>query len=179
MASAAPSTGPEVAGSASIAVLPFVNMSGDAEQSYFADGITEDIITDLARVAGLAVASKTASQIYRGGQVPPAQISRELGVRYILDGSVRKAGDHVRISAHLTDAETNLQAWSERYDRRLENIFDLQSEISRAIVQALKGNLAPHPGDMPARQGTTNVETAESCAMRWHMLKWPCGCNPT
>ena len=159
--SAASSAGPVVAGSASIAVLPFVNMSGDAEQTYFADGITEDIITDLARVAGLAVAAKTASQIYRGGQVPPAQISRELGVRYILDGSVRKAGDQVRISAHLTDAETNLQAWSERYDRRLENIFDLQSEISRAIVQALKGSLAPQTGDMPARQGTTNVEAYE------------------
>ena len=161
MASAAPSAGPEVAGSASIAVLPFVNMSGDAEQTYFADGITEDIITDLARVTGLAVASKTASQIYRGGQVPPAQISRELGVRYILDGSVRKAGDQVRISAHLTDGETNLQAWSERYDRRLENIFDLQTEISRAIVRALKGSLAPQAGDIPARQGTTNVEAYE------------------
>ena len=145
----------------SVAVIPFVNMSGDAEQNYFADGITEDIITDLSRVEGLAVAAKTASQIYRGAQVPPAQISRELGVRYILEGSVRKAGEQVRISAHLTDAATNLQAWSQRYDRRLENIFDLQSEISGAIVSALKGSLAPQAGDIPARQGTTSVEAYE------------------
>ncbi len=158
-----------------VAVIPFVNMSGDAEQTYFADGITEDIITDLSDVDGLKVASKSASGMYRGVRLPPAQIAAEIGVRYILEGSVRKAGDHVRISAHLTDATTNLSTWSQRYDRRLENIFDLQAEISRAIVTALRPSLAPGSDDgsddgsggggVTTKRTTANVEAYE-CYMR-------------
>ena len=125
----------------SIAVLPFVNMSGDAEQNYFADGMTEDILTDLSDVPGLSVAAKSSSQIYRGAQMSAAQISQEIGVRYLLEGSVRKSGNHVRISAQLTDTHTNRLEWAERYGRRLDNVFELQSEISKAIVGALKLNL--------------------------------------
>lgn len=142
----------------SIAVLPFVNMSGDAEQQYFADGITEDIITDLSDVDALSIAAKSASQMYRGAPVSPVQISKELGVRYILEGSVRKAGDSVRISAQLMDARTNLQIWAERYDRQLENIFQLQSEISQAIVGALEIKLVTAPQNVTEKRTTTNVD---------------------
>lgn len=142
----------------SIAVLPFVNMSGDAEQNYFADGMTEDIITDLSDVDGLSVAAKSSSRMYRGAPVSPAQISQEIGVRYILEGSVRKSGDSVRISAQLTDTHSNLQAWAERYDRRLENIFDLQSEISKAIVGALKLNLTTTVTNVTEKRTTASVE---------------------
>jgi len=148
----------------SIAVLPFVNMSGDAEQNYFADGMTEDIITDLSDVDGLSVAAKGSSQMYRGAPVSPAQISQEIGARYILEGSVRKAGESVRISAQLTDAHSNLQTWAQRYDRRLENIFELQSEISKAIVAALELNLTTVAG-VSERRTTASVE-AYQCYLR-------------
>ena len=142
----------------SIAVLPFVNMSGDAEQNYFADGMTEDIITDLSDIDGLSVAAKSSSGMYRGAAVSAVQISKEIGVRYILEGSIRKAGDSVRISAHLTDAYSNRQTWAERYDRRLENIFELQSEISRAIVNALEMNLTKTEVPITDKRTTANVE---------------------
>ena len=141
-----------------IAVLPFVNVSGDTEQNYFADGITEDIITDLGEVDDLAVAAKGTSQIYRGAALAPAQISRELGVRYLLEGSVRKSGQAVRISAHLIDAQTNLQIWAERYDRQLDNIFELQSDISRAIVGALKLNLKTSRRHVASSRTTTSAQ---------------------
>ncbi len=153
-----PKSAPAETKNASIAVLPFVNMSGDAEQNYFADGITEDIITDLSSLSALSVAAKSASQMYRGATVAPVQISAELGVRYILEGSVRKAGDQVRISAHLTDAHTNRQEWSERYDRRLENIFDLQTEISTAIVGALRLTFVSGHASVTEKRTTANVE---------------------
>lgn len=145
----------------SIAVLPFVNMSGDAEQNYFAEGITEDIITDLSEVDALSIAAKSSSQMYRGVAISPSQIAEELGVRYILEGSVRKSGDSVRISAQLIDGPVNLQIWAERYDRRLENIFVLQSEISQAIVGALEVNLASITDNAIAKRTTNNVETYE------------------
>jgi len=152
-----------------IAVLPFVNMSGDAEQNYFADGITEDIITDLGDIDNLSVAAKSSSQMYRGAAISPVQISRELGVRYLLEGSVRKSGQAVRISAHLMDAQTNLQIWAERYDRQLDNIFELQSDISHAIVGALKLNLAPLSRHVSDRRTTTSVE-AYQCYLRGRAL---------
>lgn len=138
---------------ASIAVLPFVNMSGDADQNYFADGVTEDIITDLAAVEGLAVAANIASQMYRGGAFAPDRIARELDVRYILEGSVRAAGQSLRISARLVDAPANRQVWAERFDRRIENIFELQSDIASAIVLALRSNIGA--GSTPVRVART------------------------
>lgn len=142
----------------SIAVLPFVNMSGDAEQNYFADGITEDIIIDLSDIEPLSVAAKSSSEMFRGAAVSPARISEELGVRYILEGSVRKSGENVRISALLIDTTNNRQIWAERYDRTLENIFKIQSDISQEIVRALKINLKLVDGDTSAIQSATNAE---------------------
>jgi TolB-like protein len=144
----------------SIAVLPFVNLSGDAEQTYFAEGVTEDIITDLSGLQGLSVAASGASAIYRGAQIRPDRIAAELGVRYLLEGSVRRYDDAVRITAQLADGASNRQIWAERYDRRLANVFELQSEIAAAIVRALRLNLAPGAG-LPVRRATRNVEAYE------------------
>src|SRR5215475_12395037 len=107
----------------SIAVLPFQNMSGDPEQEYFSDGMTEDIITDLSKLSGLFVIARHASFLYKGRAVKPEQVSRELGVRYVLEGSVRKASNRVRISAQLVDATRGYPLWAERYDRDLQDIF--------------------------------------------------------
>ncbi len=141
-----------------IAVLPFVNLSGDAEQGYFADGITEDIITDLAGLDGLSVAAHTSSGIYRGGPVQTDRIAEELGVSHVLEGSVRMSGPTVRITARLADARSMRQIWAERYDRNLAGIFEMQSEIAAAIVQALRLNLAPGTAAVIAPRGTGDVE---------------------
>ncbi|MFF0947740.1 adenylate/guanylate cyclase domain-containing protein [Rhizobium leguminosarum] len=122
---------------ASIAVLPFTNMSGDPEQEYFSDGITEDIITDLAKVSALSVIARNSSFIYKGRSVDIKQVGRELGVLYVLEGSVRKAGTKVRIAAQLINGTDGRHVWAERYDRDLEDIFALQDEISKHIVDAL------------------------------------------
>ncbi len=121
----------------SIAVLPFQNMSGDAEQEYFSDGITEDIITDLSKLAGLLVIARNSSFTYKGRAVDMRQVGRELGVSHVLEGSVRRAGGRVRITAQLIEAATGHHAWAERYDRDLQDIFSLQDEITREIVTAL------------------------------------------
>ncbi len=142
----------------SIAVLPFANMSGDAEQEYFSDGITEDLITDLAKISGLFVASRNAVFLYKGKAVKPVEVSRELGVRYVLEGSVRKAGDRVRISAQLIDAGTGYHLWAERYDRDLTDIFALQDEITAKIVTALEVKLTEGEQEQVARRYTENLE---------------------
>jgi TolB-like protein/class 3 adenylate cyclase/Tfp pilus assembly protein PilF len=121
----------------SIAVLPFVNMSGDPEQEYFSDGMTEDLITELSRLAGLFVIARNSVFTYKGKAVKPDQVSRELGIRYMIEGSVRKAKDRVRITAQLIDATTGFHMWAERYDRDLEDIFTVQEEIARRITRAL------------------------------------------
>ena len=121
----------------SIAVLPFVNMSGDAEQEYFSDGITEDIITELTRFGELFVIARNSSFSYKGKSVKVQEIGRDLGVAYVVEGSVRKAGNRVRITAQLVEAETGNHVWAERYDRDLEDIFAVQDEITRAIVSIL------------------------------------------
>jgi adenylate cyclase len=121
----------------SIAVLPFVNMSGESAQEYFSDGMTEDLITDLSRLAGLFVIARNSVFTYKGKAVKPEQVSRELGVRYMLEGSVRKANDRVRITAQLVDATTGYHLWAERYDRDLQDIFAVQEEIARMITRAL------------------------------------------
>jgi adenylate cyclase len=121
----------------SIAVLPFTNMSGDPEQEYFGDGMTEDLITDLSKLSGLFVIARNSTFTYKEKSVNVQQVGRELGVRYVLEGSVRKASDRVRITAQLVDAKTGGHLWAERYDRNLENIFALQDEVTQKIVSVL------------------------------------------
>ena len=121
----------------SIAVLPFANMSGDPEQEYFADGMAEDIITALSRFTSLFVIARNSSFTYKGRAVDVRQVGRELGVRYVLEGSVQRHGNRIRITAQLIDAETGNHIWAERYDRDLEDIFAVQDEITRAMVTAL------------------------------------------
>jgi adenylate cyclase len=127
----------------SVAVLPFVNMSGDPEQEYFNDGITEDIITDLSKVSTLNVLSRNTTFTFKGKAVDIGQIAQRLKVGYIVEGSVRKAGGRVRITAQLIDASKDSHVWGERYDRELKDIFALQDEIAQAIVAALKIRLLP------------------------------------
>jgi adenylate cyclase len=125
----------------SIAVLPFDNMSGDPEQGYFADGITEDIITDLSKVSGLFVIARNSSFAYKGSAPDIRKVSRELGVRYVLEGSVRRIASRVRITAQMIDGTNGGHIWAERYDRDLEDVFAVQDEVTRTIVDALKVKL--------------------------------------
>ena len=141
-----------------ICVLPFVNMSGDPEQEYFSDGITEDIITDLSKVSALAVTSRNSAFVFKGKHVDVPMVARELKVNHVLEGSVRKAGGRVRITAQLVDGSSNDHVWAERYDRDLNDIFALQDEISAAIVKALKLKLLPEEKKAIEQRGTDNVE---------------------
>jgi TolB-like protein len=125
----------------SIAVLPFQNLSGDQEQEYFADGVVEDIITGLSRIKWLFVIARNSSFAYKGRALDVKQVGRDLGVRYVLEGSLRKASDRVRISVQLIEAETGGHIWAERYDRRLEDIFALQDEITLSVVGAIEPSL--------------------------------------
>lgn len=125
----------------SIAVLPFTNMSGDPSQEYFSDGLTEQIINGLCKVRNLFVIARNSSFAYKGKPVSVKQIAKELGVRYILEGSVQRAGDRVRITAQLIDATTNYHMWSETYDRDLEDIFSLQDEIMMKLISEMEANL--------------------------------------
>jgi adenylate cyclase len=142
----------------SICVLPFANMSGDPEQEYFSDGITEDIITDLSKVSALAVTSRNSAFVFKGKHVDVLKVARELKVNHVLEGSVRKAGGRVRITAQLVDGSSNDHLWAERYDRELNDIFALQDEISQAIVKALKLRLLPEEKQAIEERGTNNVE---------------------
>ena len=135
-------TAPAVLGPASvdrpsIAVLPFDNMSGDPEQQYFSDGIAEDVITSLSKIRWLFVIARNSSFGYRGGDVPVARIGDELGVRYVLEGSVRRAGDRVRVTAQLVEARSGNHVWAERWDRRLDDVFEVQDDITTRIVTEL------------------------------------------
>jgi len=154
-AQAGPVLGPPRVG---ICVLPFANMSGDQEQEYFSDGITEDIITDLSKVSALSVVSRNSAFMYKGKHVDVPKLARELKVGHILEGSVRKAGGRVRITAQLVDGSSNDHVWAERYDRDLSDIFALQAEISEAIVKALKLKLVPEEKKAIEHRGTDNVE---------------------
>ena len=133
-------------------------MSGDQEQEYFSDGITEDIITDLSKVSALAVVSRNSAFVYKGKHVDVPKVARELKVGHVLEGSVRKAGGRVRITAQLVDGSSNDHVWAERYDRDLNDIFALQAEISEAIVKALKLKLLPEEKKAIEQRGTDNVE---------------------
>jgi adenylate cyclase len=142
----------------SVCVLPFANMSGDPEQEYFSDGISEDIITDLSKVSALWVAARNTAFTFKGKHVDVPQVARQLKVSHVLEGSVRKAGGRVRITAQLVDGATGGHVWAERYDRDLNDIFALQDEISQAIVAALKLKLLPEEKKAIEQRGTTDPE---------------------
>src|ERR1700739_4303038 len=135
----------------SIAVLPFVNMSGDPEQEFFADGLTEDIITELSRFRQLLVISRNAVFVHKGKPVKAQQIARELGVDYVAEGSVRKAGNRVRVTVQLIDAATDTHIWAERYDRDLKDIFAIQDEVTAAVVATLSGRVEAATHERVAR----------------------------
>src|SRR5262249_29140613 len=137
------------------------NMSGDAEQEYFSDGITEDLITDLSKVSGLFVIARNSSFIYKGKAVKVQEIGRELGVRFVLEGSIRKSGNRARITAQLLDDESGGHLWAVRFDRDLTDIFATQDEVVRKIVGALAIKLTPGEEQRLRRRGTENVEAYE------------------
>jgi adenylate cyclase len=146
------------AGKPSIAVLPFANHSGEKEQGYLSDGISEDIITDLGKVSALWVAARNSVFTFKDRHVDVRDAARQLGVSHVLEGSVRRSGDRVRITAQLIDGSSGGQVWSERYDRSLSDIFALQDEISQAIVKALKLKLLPEEKQAIQRRGTSNSQ---------------------
>jgi adenylate cyclase len=141
----------------SVAVLPFNNMSGDPEQNYFAEGISEDITTELSRFRSIFVSSRNSAFTYRGKSVDIRQVGRELGVEYIVEGSVRKAGNRVRVTAQLIEVVTGHHVWAERYDRNLEDIFDVQDEITETIVSTLAGRIEAAGIERAKRKNTENM----------------------
>src|SRR5947209_178613 len=154
--SAAPAR--ESARSVSVCILPFANMSGDPEQEYFSDGISEDITTDLSKVSALEVIARNTAFQFKGRSVDISDIAKKLGVTHVLEGSVRKAGNRVRINAQLIDGRSGGHVWAERYDRNLDDIFAIQDELSQAIVEALKVKLLPRERKAIEQRGTTNSE---------------------
>jgi TolB-like protein/Flp pilus assembly protein TadD len=144
----------------SIAVLPFVNMSADPDNEYFSDGVAEEILNVLARIPELKVSARTSAFSYKGSDATIAQIARELGVSHVLEGSVRKSGNTVRVTAQLIEAGSGFHLWSETYDRELTNIFAIQDDIAQSIAEALKVRLLPAV-DQPNLTGTTNLEAYE------------------
>src|SRR5262249_10249447 len=137
----ASTSAPRLPDKPSVAVLPFTNMSGEADQEYFADGITDDIITELSRFSELFVIARNSSFQYKGKSADVRQIGRELGVGYVLEGGIRRSGDRVRIGAQLIDATTGAHRWAERYDRRLEDLFAVQDDVARSIVTTLAAHV--------------------------------------
>jgi adenylate cyclase len=148
----------------SIAVLPFANMSGDSEQEYFTDGISEDLITDLSKVSALFVIARNSSFTYKGRAVKVQEIGRELGVRFVLEGSIRKAGNRVRITAQLVDTQSGGHLWADRFDRDLTDIFATQDEVVQKIVGTLAIKLTQREVSL-LRRGTRNIEAYE-CWLR-------------
>ncbi|MBW2608523.1 MAG: tetratricopeptide repeat protein [Deltaproteobacteria bacterium] len=142
----------------SIAVLPFDNLSGDPEQEYFSDGLTEEIITALAKVPKMFVIARNSTFTYKGQPVKVNQVAEELGVRYVLEGSIRKAGDEIRITAQLIDALSGHHLWAERYDRNLSDIFAVQDEITKKIITAMQVKLTEGEEVRVAAKGTNNLE---------------------
>jgi adenylate cyclase len=142
----------------SIAVLPFANMSGDSEQDYFSDGMVEDIITGLARIKWLFVIARNSSFTYKGKAVDVKQVGRELGVRYILEGSVRKASNRLRVTGQVVEAETGRHVWAERYDRTLEDIFALQDELTTSVVAAIEPSLRQAEVERVKRKRPENLD---------------------
>lgn len=146
----------------SIAVLPFANISGDSEQEYFCDGITEDIITDLSKVPGLLVIARNSSFVFKGRSVDIPTVARELRVKTVLEGSIRRTGSRVRVTAQLIDATTGGHLWADRFDRDLTDIFSVQDELTREIVAALKLTLGPRGLAASSDTGTSNIAAQDA-----------------
>jgi adenylate cyclase len=162
-------TVPGFHGAPAIAVLPFDNLSGDPEQEYFADGIVEDLITRLSAWRSFPVIARNSSFTYKGRAMDVKQVSRDLGVRYVVEGSVRKAADRVRISAQLIDASTGQHVWAERYDRELSDIFSVQDEISETIVASMSPELSRFEMERVAYQARGNLDAWDSLVRgSWH-----------
>jgi TolB-like protein len=155
----------------SVAVLPFINMSSDPEQEYFSDGVTEDIITELSRWRLLLVQSRSASFRYRGTAADMRQIARELNVRYIVEGSVRRMVERIRISVQLIDAETGNHVWAERYDRELADIFAVQDQVVRTIVSTLVGRVEVAAVEQVRRKPPASL-VAYECVLKGNALPW-------
>jgi len=151
----------------SIAVLAFTNMSDDPQQEYFSDGISEDIITDLSKISGLIVIARNSSFTYKGKTVNVQQIGQDLGVRYLLEGSVRKAGDQMRINAQLIDASNGQHLWAERYDGKFDDVFALQDKITRKIISALALKLTASEEKAVADKGTDNLQAYDEFLKGW------------
>ncbi|MDH3692326.1 MAG: adenylate/guanylate cyclase domain-containing protein [Gammaproteobacteria bacterium] len=145
----------------SIAVLPFTNMSGDPEQEYFSDGITEDIITSLSRISGLLVVARNSTMVYKGTAVDIKQVGREQGVRYVLEGSVRKGGNRVRVTGQLIDTTTGHHLWAEHYDRELDDIFAVQDEITQKVTLEMQVQLTYGEQARLRVRGTNSIEARE------------------
>jgi adenylate cyclase len=146
----------------SIVVLPFVNLSSDPEQEYFSDGLTDELTTKLAKLTDLLVISRNSAFTYKGKAVKVQEVSRELGVRYVLEGSVRKAGDQVRITAQLIDATTDRHLWAERYDRPLTDIFALQDALVQKMVTTLQLQLSLREQGVLVRRPQENLEAYDA-----------------
>ena len=156
----------------SIAVLPFDNMSGEADKAYFADGITEDLITDLSKVAGLVVIARNSTFQYKGKARDVREIGKTLNARYVLEGSVRRSGDSVRVNAQLVDAATGAHVWADRYDGGLKDIFGVQDTITRGVVKALSVELTRDESARVANRGTGNVRAYDEVLKGWeHYLR--------
>ena len=153
----------------SIAVLPLVNMSGDPEQEFFADGLTEDIITALSRFRDLFVISRNSAFVHKGKAVRVQDVAAEFGVQYVVEGSVRKVGNRVRITVQLIDAETDRHVWADRYDRELEDLFAIQDEVTAAIVATLPGRVEAATHDRAKRKPTANMAAYE-CVLAGRVL---------
>jgi adenylate cyclase len=154
----------------SIAVLAFENMSGDAEQEYFSDGITDDIITALSRSPWLFIIARNTTFTYKGENVDVKRIAEELGIRYVLEGSVRRSGDRIRITAQLIDGLTGGHVWSERYDRKLEDVFDLQDEITQNVVASILTRVHLTAGEPAERRPRPDLTVWELTMRAWHLL---------
>ena len=145
----------------SIAVLPFQNMSDDPQQEYFSDGISEDIITTLSRVRHLIVIARNSTFVYKGRAVDVRKVGEELGVKHVLEGSIRKSGDRLRITAQLVDTQSGDHIWAEKYDRKLDDIFTIQDEITRNIVTELQVKLGAGELDRTVASGTKSIDAWE------------------
>jgi TolB-like protein len=167
-----PLTVPGFEGRPAIAVLPFDNLSGDPDQEYFADGIAEDLITRLSTWRDFPVIARNSSFTYKGKAVDVEQVSRDLGVRYVVEGSVRRAANRIRIAAQLIDATSGHHVWAERYDRELRDIFDLQDEITQAVVGSMCPELELFEFTRVVRREPQNLDAWDSSQQgMWHLQR--------
>ena len=161
----------------SIAVLPFSVMSNDPEQEFFADGLVEDILTTLSKLAGLSVIARNSSFVYKGRAVDVRQVARELGVRFVLEGSVRKVGSRIRITAQLIDASTGVHVWADRFDRGIDDIFAVQDEITLMLATEMQVRLTEGEQARLRYTTTTNIEAWTSGSRDWNL--WRAAGNTT